>query len=155
MKLLKKSGRKKAKYQDSSVKKLLILAIVKGVPETYENVEKVMVGLKLEHVKFDFCLATDLKLQNIMIGIQSGSSTYPCSYCESARPFDKTGDLRSFGRIKKEFEKFQDSGGLKKDAKFYFNCIHLPLISVEDDDTLILELFPIPELHLHIGIGNC
>ena len=39
-KVLKKSGRKRAKYLDSSVKKLFIIGLVQGIPETYGNVEK-------------------------------------------------------------------------------------------------------------------
>ena len=63
MKLLKKSGRKKAKFLDSSVKKLFILAIVQGIPESHDNVDSIMSALNLEDAKFDFCLTTDMKLQ--------------------------------------------------------------------------------------------
>ena len=90
--------KRRRKYLDSSVKKLFILAIVSGIPETYENVKAILSALKLEDLKFDFCLATDMKLQNIAVGIQSGSSMYPCAYCESARPFTIKAMLRTLGK---------------------------------------------------------
>ena len=80
------------------MKKLFILAIESGIPETYENVKAILSALKLEDLKFDFCLATDMKLQNIAVGIQSGSSMYPCAYCESARPFTIEAMLRTLGK---------------------------------------------------------
>ena len=94
-----------------------------------------------------------MKLQNIVVGIQSGSSTYPCAYCESARPFDVEGMLRTLGRLRKLAEDFKNSGSNKKDAKDYKNAINEPLFE-GDDCTQILDILPIPELHLHIGIGK-
>ena len=146
--------RRSNKFLDSSVKKLFILAIVKGIPETRENVKTILKALKLENVKFDFCLATDMKLQNITVGIQANSSKHPCAYCEAPRPFDTKGMLRTLGRLRqlcKEFHEF--GGGKKENAKDYCNVVHEPLID-GDDETLILLLLPIPELHLLLGIGN-
>ena len=150
---LKKSKRKRAKYLDSSVKKLFILAIVQGVPETRENVKNIMSALNLEDTKLDFCLTTDMKLQNILVGIQSSSATFPCPYCESARPFEKNARKRTLGRLRELARKFRQLGVKKKDAKDYFNAIYEPILNGEDDE-FILDLLPIPELHLHIGIGK-
>ena len=152
-KTLKKSGRKKAMYLDSSVKKLFILAIVQGVPETYKNVEKILEALKLENVEFKFCLATDMKLQNIIMGLQSNSAAFPCVYCESRRPFDIPGLLRTLGRIRELSRKFIEIGAKLKDAQDYLNAVNEPLFSASDD-AQIIEILPIPELHLHIGIGK-
>ena len=152
-KVLKKSGRKRAKYLDSSVKKLFIIGLVQGIPETYGNVEKILNELKLEKVPFSFCLSTDMKLQNIVVGIQSGSSAFPCAYCESRRPFDVVGMLRTLGRIRELCKQFDENGRKQKDAQEYFNAINMPLIS-GDDDTFIMDIIPIPELHLLLGIGE-
>lgn len=150
---VKRSKRKCAKYLDSSVKKLFILAIVKGAPETYHNVKTIMKALNLEKVPFSFCLATDLKLQNILMGIQSSSSKYPCAYCESPRPFTKIGLIRTLGRIRELSKKFEEDGASKKDAKDYFNVIQAPLIEGADEDS-VMDILSIPELHLLIGIGK-
>ena len=149
----KNCKRRNKKYLDSSVKKLFVLAIVKSVPETHENTKAIMKALNLENVKLDFCLTADMKLQNIIMGLQGGSSTYPCVYCESARPFTKSGKLRTLGRIRKLSKSFKRSKKKNKLGKDFFNCIHEPLFSGEDDDS-ILDLLPIPELHILIGIGN-
>ena len=151
--MLKKSGRKRAKYLDSSVKKLFVLAITKGIPETYFNVKTILAVLKLDNITFDFCLATDLKLQNILMGIQSNSSTYPCVYCESPRPFTTIGLVRTLGRIRQLSKLFDDNGACKNDAKDYMNAIYAPLFDGEDELRVIDILSP-PELHLLIGIGK-
>ena len=150
---MKKSGRKRAKFLDSSVKKLFIIGIVKGVPETNHNVKSIMSALNLEDTKLDFCLTTDMKLQNILVGIQSGSAKYPCPYCESARPFDVNGLKRTLGRLRELAQNFKDSNADKKDAQEYFNAIYEPIIQ-GSDDIFILDLLPIPELHLLLGIGK-
>ena len=147
-----RSRRKRAKYLDSSVKKLFIIGIVKGVSETYQNVNVILKALNLENIRFDFCLATDLKLQNILMGIQSGSSTYPCSYCESPRPFTVKGLLRTLGRLRELSKKFIEDGAQIKDAKDYKNVINSPILDGEDE-AKVIEILPIPELHLHIGVG--
>ena len=57
---------KRTSHKLSSVKKLFILAIVADIPETYENVKKVMKCIGLD--KLDFCctcydhFAGDLKV---------------------------------------------------------------------------------------------
>ena len=121
--------------------------------ETYENVKTILKALNLNDVSFDFCLATDLKLQNILLGIQSGSSTYPCGYCESPRPFTTKGMLRTLGRLRQKSKEFQESGGDKKNAKDYCNVIYEPLLNGDDED-LVIEVLSIPELHLLLGIGK-
>ena len=151
--ILKKSKRKRKKFLDSSVKKLFILGIVQGIPETNENVKKMMNALNLENVKLDFCLTTDMKLQNILVGIQSGSCTYPCPYCEAPRPFENTANKRTLGRLRELSQKFQSDNASKKDAKDYLNAIFSPIID-GPDDMFIIDILPIPELHLHIGIGK-
>lgn len=148
-----KSRRKRAKYLDSSVKKLFILAITKGIPETYHNVKIILKALRLQRITFDFCLTTDLKLMNIIMGIQSNSATYPCVFCESPRPFTTKGLVRTLGSLRKLYEEFQNSGGKKKDAKDYCNVINLPLFE-GDDELSVIEILAIPELHLLIGIGK-
>ena len=148
-----KRRRQRKKYLDSSVKKLFILAIVKGIPETRQNVKAILDALKLENVKFNFFIATDLKLQNILLGIQSGSSSFPCGYCESQRPFGVKALMRTLDRIRQLAKEFGDKGGILKDAKEFKNAIHDPLLS-GDGSQHIWHLLPIPELHLFIGIGR-
>ena len=81
---LYKHGIEGAAHADTSVHKLLILAIVPDVPETYENVSDIWKMIDLEPLEQygDVKIAADLKLCNIMLGLQSHASNHPCSWCD-------------------------------------------------------------------------
>ena len=70
------------KYKDSGVKKVLIIGIAPGVPENYVNMKKLWICIGLHRLNRKFTIATDLKLCNILLGLMSHSSTYPCCWCE-------------------------------------------------------------------------
>jgi hypothetical protein len=55
----------------TSVKKLLLIAVVPDMQENYENVKLIWDKLNMENVRF--YVATDLKLANLMFGLQSHS----------------------------------------------------------------------------------
>lgn len=66
-------------FKDSGVKKLFVLAIAKCAQENYENVCENWRMLEIN--KYLGTIATDLKLANILVGIMSHSSSYPCCWC--------------------------------------------------------------------------
>ena len=70
-------------HTDTSVHKLAILAIVPDVPETYENISQLWKMINLEPLEEygDVKMAADLKLCNMMLGLQSHASNHPCSWC--------------------------------------------------------------------------
>ena len=141
----------KAGFLDSGVKKLFILAIVPSIPENYYNM-RVLMKL-IDAPMFDFTIATDLKLMNIITGIQSHSSRFPCTWCEACAPWEEEKDLRTLGRIRALVAEFNDAGRPIKKAQLFKNCINLPLLNGTDDQ-FIVDLLPPPELHLHLGITN-
>ena len=55
------------------------------VPENRHNIEKLLDSLNLPDFKEDFQITCDLKLINIVAGIQSCSSLYSCPYCEGSK----------------------------------------------------------------------
>ena len=59
-----KKQKKRHKY--SSVRTAFILACVEKIPEHYDNVRLIMEKLQLHTEKIKFCLASDLKLINIL-----------------------------------------------------------------------------------------
>ena len=71
----------KRRHKDSSVKATYIIACVEAVAETRDNVHTILNALGIK-VKVEDCLASDLKLINIVLGLQGHSSTHPCPYCE-------------------------------------------------------------------------
>ena len=91
-------------FLDSSVKKLFIIGIVEATQENFENVSILWLLLKLN--KIECTVATDLKMANILIGIMSHSSKYPCKWCTtSSDELHKCGEMRT---IRKCIEKFND-----------------------------------------------
>lgn len=143
------SSRSAAKFKDSGVKKLLLIAVVEGVPETYSNVQMILNALNIEFI--DFSLASDLKLCNIACGMQGHSSSFPCMYCLSKRPFLEKGVLRTFGMLRQLAKAFKQSNG--KDAKPYYSTVNEPLLKFSDE-ILVLDKIPPPELHIHLGVTN-
>ena len=83
----------------------MVLAIVEGTPEEYENVKKIMNQLNLNIRKLKYVFTMDIKLMNIILGIMSASSTYPCPYCTIKNDFKMTPNvvLRTVGSIKLVF----------------------------------------------------
>lgn len=138
--------------RDTGVKRQLIVAIAENVSETYENVKLMMNIIQLNDVSF--CISCDLKMANIICGIQSHSSKHPCCWCNiDSDNLSECGTSRSFGSIKERFEAYVAAGSDTKSAKDFDNVIHPPLIKM-DDSTLILDVIPPMELHLLLGIVN-
>ena len=59
------------KFKPGGVKRLMILFLGQSIPESYQNVKKILLDLELD--KLSFTLACDLKLLNI--------SKYKDSFC--------------------------------------------------------------------------
>ena len=77
----------KESYKDSSVQKLIIIALAPDVPENYENVLKIWHLLDLTPLKDygEVKVAADLKLCNLMLGLQSHACRHPCSWCDAKK----------------------------------------------------------------------
>lgn len=145
----KKRSAAALRKKDSGVKKLLILAVVEGIPETYENVKNLLSALQIACL--DFSLANDFKLANMICGQQSCSSTYPCIFCILKIPLIGKAELRTIGMNKKFAKDFKASGS--KDGKQFYSTVNEPLLNASDE-ALILDLIPPPELHIMLGISN-
>ena len=153
----KSSSSQSKSRKPGSVKQLFIIGICKGLPELYDNFKIFFDELGLQGLQY--CLAADFQAINIPLGLQGFSATYCCPYCVKKKPWDRnvSADKRTLGRIRKmcrEFRAKLESGEASwDDAKNYENCVNLPLFD-GPDDTYILDLIPIPELHLLLGITN-
>ena len=75
----------------------MVLAIVEKVEEDYENVKLIMDRINLNIQKLNYVFTMDIKLVNIVLGLMSASSTYPCPYCYILSDFKKPAPLRKFG----------------------------------------------------------
>ena len=69
----------------TSSKRVLILAKADGVPETRHNVEIMLNAIRLHEIEDDFQVVCDLKMLNILLGIQSSTSLFGCPFCEASK----------------------------------------------------------------------
>ena len=102
-----------------------------------------------------FTIATDLKLINILLGLQNHSCSHPCCWCDVQKDeLHKKGKQRTFGSLIDLFFNYSDANAKRDDAAKYGNVIHLPLIEAQENDTPVIQIVPPPELHLLLGPTN-
>ena len=137
-------------HLSSGVKKIFILLIAEEITENYSNIAFFLQQLNLENIKL--IIACDLKVANILCGIQSHASKHPCCFCDvNSDNLLQSGALRTFGSLRYYSEQFKSS--TSKQAKLFFNCTKEPLIQ-EENETRVIDIIPPPELHLLIGVVN-
>ena len=78
----------------------VMLNVVIGVPETYDNLKLIMEKCQLTGQTFKFKTTNDLKMDNILLGLMSNSSSYPCPYCEIFHDYKERGPPRTLKRIR-------------------------------------------------------
>lgn len=139
-------------FKDSGVKKLFVLAVSPNSQENYGNVAQLWSELNLSSL--ECTIATDLKLANILVGIMSHSSAYPCTWCYATKnELHSCGSLRSIENTLTNYNEWRAAGASRKEAKKYYNCINPPLFTFKED-RLFLDIIPPPELHLMLGVVN-
>ena len=78
----KNSSESTSKHRHSGARKSIVVFAAEGVDETYFNIKQVIDMIELDKIKFR--MSSDLKCLSLIIGIQSQSSKYPCTYCKSS-----------------------------------------------------------------------
>ncbi|CAH0555135.1 unnamed protein product [Brassicogethes aeneus] len=91
------------RFKDSGVNKLIILALAPSSQENYENVSQLWSEININN--FKGTIATDLKLANILVGIMSHSSNYPCTWCYASKNNLKVCD--TYRTIKEKLKSLQ------------------------------------------------
>ena len=148
----------------TGVRKLVILAIVPDIPETNSNLEILFEKTGINDISFK--LAADFKMLYVCLGLQNSVAIYPCPYCEitlndlrdlEKSVFEKNFEIpkeRTFGTLKKDYNKFQSEFfSKKKDARYCHSTINQCVIQ-EGENISILEKCPMDELHIMEGIVN-
>ena len=105
----------------------------------------------LEIEKLSFYVCCDLKLQNVIAGINAHGATYPCAYCNGKKNDYSDAKPRTFGEIRKLAREFAAANPKDQVPKDFFNCTNEPILDFDDDVEIINVLVP-AELHLCIGI---
>nr|XP_012558535.2 uncharacterized protein LOC105845381 [Hydra vulgaris] len=139
-------------FKDTGVKQQLVIAVSEELQESYTNVLQVFELIKLKDQ--EFVMSCDLKLANIICGLQAHSSAHPCTWCESgSKELVNQGKLRTFESLEKNVSLFKSAGSNIRKARDYKNVVHSPIFKLPGD-TLVLNFLPPMELHLLIGVFN-
>ena len=118
------------------------------VPETYVNCEFFFKMIQLNNISYQVC--SDLKLINIIFGLQTHSASYPCPYALCFKLPDGTwqqGRDRSVASMEEEANKYLRSGTVRNQLKRFHNEEHTPLVTPEDKNMAVACLAPVPPLH--------
>ena len=126
-----------------------MLAIIPDIKEVHFNVSLILSHIKCELLKFPsklVMIAADLKIVNILLGIQGHSCTHNCPYCEDCAPYvDSSAQRRTLGGIRRDHSDFASSGSSFSKAKYFSNVVNLSVIE-DDNDVLIKDILVPPEL---------
>ena len=90
-------GGSTTQFSNAGVKKLFILDIAHDVQELYDNIEAFVNALQLSSLQL--CVCADLKLANILFGLQGHASKFPCTWCQGTSRRKTPARLRTLGRI--------------------------------------------------------
>ena len=126
----------------TGVNKMIVLALVRDVQETYSNLELIFEKSKLRDLKFK--LACDLKVLNIILGLSAHGGKHACLYCDGT--INQPGGLRTIANLKSSHESYLCSGGDKRKMSQFGNVVNKCLLE-EKEDVPILDIIPISELH--------
>ena len=143
--------RKLSCFKDTGVKKLIVLAIVQDIPENHSTLRAMLKILDLKRLSPKF--SVDLKVANLLCGLQSHSCTHPCTWCRGKSPWENSAPHRTLGSLREKAAEFQSKETNFKNAKDYFNVVNIPLID-GPDDLKIIDIVVIPELHIMIGVTS-
>jgi hypothetical protein len=152
MSLLSDSNSTGEYFKETGSRKIFLLAVVPDVPETYEVCSEVFASLPNLPKRFKF--SADLKVINLVLGLGSHASMYPCPFCYYKKGSTDAFENRRLEDICTLNEQWQTIGkGVLTSLRTYKNCVHKP-ISIFPSTGNVIDIVAIPELHILIGITN-
>ena len=152
------------KYKSTSTHRVMVVGRVDSIPETHHNLKTLLEKLNLPELSHTFARSADLKLVDILLGIQSCTSIHSCPYCLGYK-VDKFGkktngkglwkgtfEARTWGNLNGHQGLWAETAANKRNLlKHFFNVEFPPIYVMRGQENLpISEVYP-PE-HLHIGI---
>ena len=145
------------KHKPTGFPKLLIPAKVRDIPESTHNLKIIFDEIKINQVSRKFKLIGDLKVYNMLMGMQSIGSLHPCAYglCykvdEQGRKTNQKGIWvkgadRTLEGNAEEARAFAETTHKRELLQYFFNCEFEPVI-VAQNSTRVLDILTIPILH--------
>ena len=135
----------------TGVNRVILLAYVEDLQETWHNLRIVLELLQLDGLSYR--LAADMKLINILLGISSHSGKYACFICYGESNL-VAGPSCTYRHLKEMYAAYEAAGFPEKLMSQFYNVIRPCLINPDDLNIPIGDVIPPPQLHLHIGIVN-
>jgi hypothetical protein len=146
------------KFKDTSTKRVIVLAHVDDIPENYANMSIILEKLNIHMITNHYQIVSDLKLNNIILGLMQCSARYGCCYCKGKKGDDGVwthGPERTLESLVEDQKLWEDNSGIRAELKEYYNVEHKPLLHASNNQLLsnnfsttsTLVLLPPPGLH--------
>lgn len=149
------------RFEETGQRMILLLAIVKGVPESKANLEQIFDLLNLTGLKFT--ITGDFKFLMPWFGLLGCSSVHPCLYCNSERRKGKWEakegtELRTLGGIEIMAGEWIEAGSKNTTAwtSKFESCVGMVTVWGVDDTplTTVLDKCAPPTVHCLLALNN-
>ena len=145
-------------YKSSGVRKVFVVAAVPKMGESYKVLQQTLTKINFWDISLQWVFSNDLKMSNLLCGIQPHSASFPCHVCYA--PKDDLGTrygLRTIGTCLRDFDAFEGIGKIRAKAKQCNNQIEPPLLARDFSDATLLaqpiiNFIPPCELHILTGV---
>ena len=88
------------KFKNGGVKHLLVLTIVEDCIKNYHNVNVLMNIVGVNTLSFSKSISVHLKMDNLLLGMQSHGAKYPCAWCFGSATFIEDPHQEFWGSLK-------------------------------------------------------
>ena len=153
------------KFSETGQRMILLLCVVKGVPESMENLELLFTHVNLTGLKFT--ITGDFKFLIPWFGLLGCSSVHPCLYCNQERrkgewvkkKDNEVGvELRTLGGIESMTGGWMEKGSKKTTAwtSQYESCVGTVTVWGDGDtpQTTVLDKCAPPTVHCLLAVNN-
>ena len=156
------TGADKEKYKALGCKRAIVIGRADYVGENRDNVEYMFQKLKifetLQHYKSSQIIC-DLKLANILTGVDRHSCTHSCYICDGLKDLKTgrwiVGDIRTTFTATRDHNGYVASGSNKRVAKHSNNQVREPIILTTDLHKPFYQFIALDPLHLFkLGVIN-
>ena len=141
-------------FAKQGVNDIFLVAVCSGVEENHYNLRTILNMIKAFECG-DVIFTGDLKVINMLCGIQAHSCMHPCYACTQHKDhLDQDSCLRTVESTLANFDNYQNSSRTAAECQAQNNVKNFPIISLlspTQGSLPLLFLIPPPELHLMLG----
>jgi len=147
--------------KDSGVRRVLLVAVAPNVAENYDNVNNILQKLKLEELEAFLpnartCVAVDLKMMILMLGLKGAQAKFGCPYCCYSRwhHHNEEEEERTICTLTAESSEAAKklAEGRKLEALDFHSSAGRPPMPLTQKFKNIAASMPLPMLHIMLGI---